>query len=142
MENTEKQGFSFDKLAISPEIKKAVQEIGFINATPIQEGAIPLIMAGKDVIGYSQTGTGKTAAFGIPAIEKTDASASKEVQVLVLCPTRELAVQATEEINKFAKYKTGIRTVCVYGGDPIERQIRRQQIPKSRRSREPTSFLL
>ncbi|MDD2568898.1 MAG: DEAD/DEAH box helicase [Clostridia bacterium] len=120
----EKQGFSFEKLAISPEIKKAVAEMGFINTTPIQEGTIPLIMAGKDVIGYSQTGTGKTAAFGIPAIEKIDPDKPKETQVLVLCPTRELAVQATEEIKKFAKYKKDIHTVCVYGGDSIERQIR------------------
>ena len=124
MENNEQHGFSFDKLAISPEIKKAVAEMGFINATPIQEGTIPLIMAGKDVIGYSQTGTGKTAAFGIPAIENIDLDNPKQTQVLVLCPTRELAVQAHEEIKKFAKYKRGIKSVCIYGGDSMERQIR------------------
>ena len=115
---------SFAELEISREVQKAVKDMGFEEATAIQTATIPLILSGRDVIGHSQTGTGKTAAFGIPAIELTDPKDKKHVQVLIVCPTRELAVQACEEIRKFAKYKEGVKTVPVYGGQPIERQIK------------------
>jgi ATP-dependent RNA helicase DeaD len=112
----------FINLNLSDAILKAVQEMGFEEATVIQTAAIPLILSGKDVIGHSQTGTGKTAAFAIPAIEMIDTSNHK-VQVLILCPTRELALQACEEVRKFSKYKHGVKTVPIYGGQPIDRQI-------------------
>lgn len=113
----------FEELEISDAIKKAVSEIGFVHATPIQAKSIPYILDGKDVIGRSQTGTGKTAAFGIPAIELVDSTAKNKVQVLVLCPTRELAMQAGEEIVKFAKYVSHIKVATIYGGASMERQI-------------------
>ena len=97
----------FEELKCCEEIKKAVSDLGFAEATPIQANAIPLIMEGLDVIGQSQTGTGKTAAFGIPVIEKIDASLKKP-QALVLCPTRELALQVSTEIEKFLKFANGI----------------------------------
>lgn len=114
--------FDFKALGISEEIIKAVTEMGFENPTEIQEKSIPLIMAGNDVIGRSHTGTGKTAAFGIPAVEAIDPNDSR-VQILVLSPTRELAMQSCDEIKKFAKYKSGIRPVPVYGGQQIEKQL-------------------
>ena len=114
----------FTELNISQEIKRAVSEIGFTDATDIQAESIPIILEGKDVIGYSQTGSGKTAAFGLPAVEFADTSVNgKFPQVLIMCPTRELAMQAAEELKKFAKYKERLHIVCVYGGQPIERQI-------------------
>ncbi|WP_092638052.1 DEAD/DEAH box helicase [Acetanaerobacterium elongatum] len=113
----------FSQMNLSDEVKNAVAEMGFEEATSIQTQSIPMIMEGKDIIGQSQTGTGKTAAFGIPAIEKIQPELSRQVQVLVLCPTRELAVQACDEMRKFAKYKQGIKAVPIYGGQPIERQI-------------------
>jgi ATP-dependent RNA helicase DeaD len=113
----------FDELPVSEDIKKAVADMGFETASPIQAEAIPPLLEGRDVIGQAQTGTGKTAAFGIPMIEKVIAF-DKYVQGLVLCPTRELAVQVTEEIKKLAKYKKGVWVTTVYGGDSIERQIK------------------
>ncbi|MDL2311234.1 DEAD/DEAH box helicase, partial [Peptostreptococcaceae bacterium OttesenSCG-928-C18] len=91
--------------------------------SPIQAQAIPYLMEGEDVIGQAQTGTGKTAAFGIPIVEKVD-SKSKKVQAIVLCPTRELCIQVSEEIAKLAKYKKDLRVLPIYGGQPIERQLR------------------
>lgn len=114
----------FSLLPISDEIKKAVSEMGFEEATAIQTQSIPLILDGEDVIGYSQTGTGKTAAFGIPVIERVNMSVRNSTQALILCPTRELAVQACEEFRKFAKYKHGVSILPIYGGQPIDRQIR------------------
>lgn len=114
----------FQELNLSPELLRAVEEMGFTGATEIQSESIPLILEGKDVVGRSQTGTGKTAAFGIPAIQLIQASEDKRtVQVLLLCPTRELAVQACEEIQKISKYTPGIKAAAVYGGAPIDRQI-------------------
>lgn len=112
----------FDELNLSKEILKGLQEIGFTEPTDVQAETIPLIQEGKDVIGHSKTGTGKTAAFGLPAIEKVDPSDSS-VQVLVMCPTRELAMQVCDEIRKFSRFIRGFRTVAVYGGQSIERQI-------------------
>jgi ATP-dependent RNA helicase DeaD len=113
----------FSQLNLTPKVERAINEMGFEFATPIQSETIPLIRTGIDVIARSQTGTGKTVAFGIPAIEKIDTHEDKPtVQVLVLCPTRELAQQDAEEIRKLAKFKTGIRPVEVYGGAPMDKQ--------------------
>jgi ATP-dependent RNA helicase DeaD len=117
------ENLKFSELEVSDEIKRAVKEMGFEEATPVQSQTIPLIMEGIDVIGQSQTGTGKTAAFAIPAIESIDGTKRKVTQVLILCPTRELALQCCDEFRKFAKYKQGIRAVAVFGGQPIDYQI-------------------
>lgn len=113
----------FSEMPISEEIKHAISDIGFEEATGIQAESIPLILSGKDVIGHSHTGTGKTAAFSIPAIEIIDKALKKATQILILCPTRELAIQACDEIKKLTKYKRFIKTVPIYGGQPIERQF-------------------
>jgi ATP-dependent RNA helicase DeaD len=113
----------FDELSLSQEVQQAVTDMGFETASPIQSEAIPFILEGRDVIGQAQTGTGKTAAFGIPMIEKI-IPFEKSVQGLILCPTRELAVQVTEEIKKLSKYKKGVWVTTVYGGDSIDRQIK------------------
>lgn len=115
---------SFDELGLSDSLLRAVYDMGFEEPTQIQASAIPLMLSGSDVIGQSQTGTGKTAAFALPAIERIDPELGKATQVIILCPTRELAVQACDEIHKFTKYREGIRAVAVYGGQPIERQIK------------------
>ena len=111
------------ELNLSPELKRAVKDMGFEEATAVQTKTIPLILNGRDVTGHSQTGTGKTAAFGLPAVEKVDPE-DKTVQTLVLCPTRELAIQASEEIRKFGKYKEGVKVLPIYGGQSIEMQIK------------------
>ena len=112
----------FSELGLSPEILKAIEKLGFEKAAPIQAEAIPVLMSGRDVVGQSQTGSGKTAAFAIPAIEKTDPNL-KAVQVLILCPTRELAVQVAEEFHKLALFKRGIASLPIYGGQSYERQF-------------------
>lgn len=114
----------FSELNISADIMRAIESMGFQTATDIQAQSIPLIQSGHDVIGRSQTGTGKTIAFGIPALEKIDTSEAKpHVQVLVLCPTRELAMQACEELEKLAQFMQGIKTADVYGGAAMDKQI-------------------
>lgn len=113
----------FNELNISSEVMKAVEEMGYENATDIQAQAIPLIMEGKDVLGRSNTGTGKTAAFGIPAIEMVEAG-NKLPNALIICPTRELVTQVATELRKFSKYKEGIKIVPIYGGQPIDSQIK------------------
>ncbi|RAU83133.1 DEAD/DEAH box helicase [Pontibacter arcticus] len=113
----------FDELSLSPEVQRAIADMGFEEASPIQTQAIPVVLEGRDIIGQAQTGTGKTAAFGIPAIEGIDPD-DRSVQVLILCPTRELAIQVSGEIQKLSKYKTGISVVPIYGGQPYERQLR------------------
>ena len=113
----------FSELGLSPEILKAVDKMGFEEASPIQTAVIPFGMAGRDVVGQSATGSGKTAAFAIPAIEKVEVL-KKHVQVLVLCPTRELAVQVAEEFGKLAFFKKGLMEVPIYGGQSYERQFR------------------
>ena len=113
----------FSEMSLTPKVERAVSLMGFDSATPIQSEAIPVIRTGVDVIARSQTGTGKTLAFAIPAIERVDTHEEKPtIQVLVLCPTRELAVQADEEIRKLARFKEGIRPVAIYGGASIEQQ--------------------
>ncbi|HLR67320.1 MAG TPA: DEAD/DEAH box helicase [Virgibacillus sp.] len=113
---------TFKELGISNPIMKALEKMGFEEATPIQKETIPLAMQGNDVIGQAQTGTGKTAAFGIPMIEKIDPK-QRRIQGLVVAPTRELAIQVSEEVHRLGKFK-GIRTLPVYGGQHMERQIR------------------
>ncbi|WP_338875532.1 DEAD/DEAH box helicase [Spirosoma sp. SC4-14] len=113
----------FSSLNISDDLLKAVTDMGFVSPSPIQAEAIPPILDGRDVIGQAQTGTGKTAAFGIPALELIDVQ-DRSVQTLILCPTRELALQVADEIRKLAKYKRGVRIEAIYGGDSIDRQIR------------------
>lgn len=112
----------FNELNLSKEILKAIEEMGFEEATPIQSQGIPAIFTGKDVIGQAQTGTGKTCAFGIPIIERID-PVLRGIQTLILCPTRELAVQTATELNLVAKYKRGIQILPIYGGQSIDRQI-------------------
>ena len=113
----------FEEMNLSKELQKGISDMGFEEMSPIQSQAIPVILEGKDVIGQAQTGTGKTAAFGIPIIEKCN-PADKSVQALVLCPTRELCIQVAEEIGKLAKHKRGLTVLPIYGGQPIDRQIR------------------
>lgn len=113
----------FSQLNLTPKVERALSEMGFDLATPIQSEAIPLIRTGIDVIARSQTGTGKTIAFAIPAIEKVDTHEEKvTIQALIICPTRELAQQAADEIRKVARFKPGIRPVEVYGGTSIDKQ--------------------
>ncbi|MEE1038454.1 MAG: DEAD/DEAH box helicase [Eubacterium sp.] len=109
---------------IRPEILKGLDEMGFVDMTPIQEMAIPVLMEGRDVTGQAQTGTGKTAAFGIPMIEAMDPKCNS-VQGLVLCPTRELAAQAAEELRKMSKYVDGVNVIAIYGGQDIVRQFQK-----------------
>jgi len=113
----------FADLGLSPEILKAVAKMGFEEASPIQSETIPKLLAGGDVVGLSQTGSGKTAAFAIPAIERVD-PALRVPQVLILCPTRELAMQVAEEIAKLAAFKRGVRELPIYGGSAYDRQLR------------------
>lgn len=113
----------FEDIGLSPELVQAVSDMNYTQATGIQAQAIPLLMQGADVIGRSSTGTGKTAAFGIPAVERIE-SGLKAPQVLVLSPTRELAMQIAGEIRKFAKYKPGVCVAAIYGGAPMDAQIR------------------
>ncbi|MBT2756874.1 DEAD/DEAH box helicase [Mesobacillus foraminis] len=113
---------TFHEMGISEPIQKAIKDLGFEEASPIQEKAIPVAMTGKDIIGQAQTGTGKTAAFAIPILEKVDTS-KKYVQAITIAPTRELAIQVSEEINRLAKYM-GISSLPIYGGQSIDRQIK------------------
>lgn len=116
----------FKDLNISSEIQKAVEDMGFEEASPIQSLAIPQILAHKDVTGQAQTGTGKTAAFGIPLLENLNSN-DKNLQAIILCPTRELAIQVAEELKKLSKYMPKIDVLPVYGGQPIDRQIKALQ---------------
>ena len=112
----------YDQLELSPAIMRAVEKRGFVEATAVQTGAIPPFLEWKDVIAKAPTGTGKTFAFGIPMVEHID-PAVEEVQALVLAPTRELAIQIQDELRDLCEFKEGVRTVCLYGGAPIEKQI-------------------
>ncbi|MCD7725631.1 MAG: DEAD/DEAH box helicase, partial [Clostridiales bacterium] len=119
----EEQPMRYEDAEIDSRILRAIRELGFEHMTPIQEQAIPLFMTGRDIIGQAQTGTGKTAAFGIPILQKVDPE-NKNLQAVILCPTRELAMQAAEELRKFAKYMYGIKVLPVYGGQDIVKQIK------------------
>ncbi len=112
----------FGALGISEPLVRAVRELGFEEPTPIQNQAVPAALSGRDLIGQAQTGTGKTAAFGLPIVERIN-PADRSVQALILCPTRELAVQVAQELFKLARFRRGITVLPVYGGQPIERQL-------------------
>lgn len=114
---------NFEELCLDPRILRAVTEMGFEQVSPIQAQAIPIAVKGMDIIGQAQTGTGKTAAFGIPLLQRID-SHNKKLQAVVLCPTRELAIQCANEMRKFAKFMHGIKILPIYGGQDISKQIR------------------
>ena len=115
---------TFEELGVSEEIRRAIEELGFENPMPVQEEVIPYLLGNKnDVIALAQTGTGKTASYGIPVIQKTDAD-SKQTQAIILSPTRELCLQIADDLNSFAKYINGLHIVAVYGGTDIGSQIR------------------
>lgn len=113
----------FDELQLDERILRAVADMGFEEASPIQTQAIPVQLEGRDIIGQAQTGTGKTAAFGIPLLQKIDPKV-KKLQAVALCPTRELAIQVADEIRRLAKYMHGVKVVPIYGGQDIVKQIR------------------
>ena len=112
----------YDELKLSPEIMRALEKKGYVQATPVQGGAIPYFMEWRDVIAKAPTGTGKTFAFGIPMVEHIDPQ-EDAVQGLVLAPTRELAIQIMAELRDLCEFKEGVRAVVLYGGQPIDKQI-------------------
>ena len=118
----------YRQLGLSDELLRAIDKKGYVQATPVQAGAIPYFMDWKDVIAKAPTGTGKTFAFGIPMVEHIDPE-NADVQALVLAPTRELAIQIRDELRDLCAFKEGVRVVCLYGGQPIDRQI--NQLKKS-----------
>ena len=128
MENMEINGVEtaealrYDTLALSPEVMGALQHKGYEVATPIQSGCIPFLMDYQDVVAKAPTGTGKTYAFGIPIVEHTDPEGT-DVSSLILAPTRELALQIRDDLRELAALKKGVRVVCLYGGQPIDKQV-------------------
>ena len=121
-QENEQDGIASIEPLLDNRIVRAIREMGFEKLSPIQEQAIPYLLQGEDIIGQAQTGTGKTAAFGIPASQHINPDV-KKLQTIILCPTRELAIQAAEELRKIAKYMHGIKVLPVYGGQDISRQI-------------------
>ena len=126
---------TFKELNLSAPLLRAVQEAGYETPSPIQAAAIPPVLAGRDLMGCAQTGTGKTAAFALPMLDRLTANAPRRkgaVRALILTPTRELAMQITDEMRQIAVCHEGVRLVCLYGGQPIAKQInalkRRPQI--------------
>ncbi len=113
---------SFADLPLTREVRRAIEDMGFEEPTPIQSRTILPILERRDVIGQAYTGTGKTAAYGIPALEMADPR-ERQVQTIILCPTRELAIQVSDELRKIGRYKKGIQILPIYGGQPIDRQI-------------------
>lgn len=116
----------YDQLGLSESTMKALAKKGYTQATPVQGGAIPFFMDWKDVIAKAPTGTGKTFAFGIPMVEHIDPE-STDILGLVLAPTRELAIQIQDELRDLCQYKEGVRTVCLYGGAPIDQADQRPE---------------
>src|SRR5918993_3156308 len=115
---------TFEGLGLDAKLVQAIDALGFKHPTPIQEQAIPVLLSGtKDLVGLAQTGTGKTAAFGLPVLQLVDVS-RKIPQALVVCPTRELCLQIVNEIDLFKKFIPGMHVLAVYGGTPIGGQIR------------------
>ncbi|OUQ22669.1 RNA helicase [Flavonifractor sp. An135] len=112
----------YDQLGLSDALMKAIEKKGYVDATPVQAGSIPYFMEWKDVIAKAPTGTGKTFAFGIPMVEHIDPESS-DVQGLILAPTRELAIQIQDELRDLCAFKEGVRVVCLYGGQDINKQI-------------------
>lgn len=122
LEEVEENGIAAIEPLLDERILRAIKEMGFEKLSPIQEQAIPFLLEGEDIIGQAQTGTGKTAAFGIPAIQKVDPELHR-LQTIILCPTRELAMQAADELRRLAKYMHGVRVLPIYGGQEISKQI-------------------
>jgi len=123
----EESNVQFKDMGLSPEIMKAIQDLNFETPTPIQAEAIPLIMRNSgDLLGFAKTGTGKTAAFSLPVVQQIDPH-QKNIQMLVLCPTRELCIQITRDIESFTKYLPKINAVAIYGGDSMFTQIKNLQ---------------
>ena len=116
------QGVRYDTLGLSAPLMRAIEKKGYEVSTPVQAGAIPPMMAWKDVTAKAPTGTGKTYAFGIPILEHIDAQ-SENLQAVILAPTRELALQITDELRQLAAFMEGVKIVCCYGGQPIGKQI-------------------
>ena len=115
---------TFEELGVSPEIRRAIEEMGYEQPMPVQEEVIPYLLGeNNDVVALAQTGTGKTAAYGLPLLQKTDVD-RRQPQSLVLCPTRELCLQIAGDLNDYSKYIDGLRVLPVYGGSSIESQIR------------------
>lgn len=114
---------TFEEMCLDPKIMRAITEMGFEQPSPIQAQSIPIAMEGKDLIGQAQTGTGKTASFGIPLLQRVNPK-ERHLQALVLCPTRELAIQSANEVRKLAKFMHGIKVLPIYGGQEISKQIR------------------
>jgi ATP-dependent RNA helicase DeaD len=123
MQEEKMEETSFKQFGLSEELLKAINDVGYEAPSPIQLATIPVLLAGKDIVGQAQTGTGKTAAFALPMLEKIDTK-SREVQALVLTPTRELAIQVAEAFHSYAKYLDRVRVLPVYGGQSISQQIR------------------
>ncbi len=117
------ESIEFDSLGVKKEILRAVTAMGFEEMSPIQARAIPVALSGRDLVGQAQTGTGKTAAFAIPVLEKINPKLKKP-QALIICPTRELAIQVADEVRKLAKYLSSIKVLPIYGGQEISKQIR------------------
>jgi len=117
---------SFEQFGLSESLLKAIADVGYEVPSPIQQRTIPLLLGGRDVVGQAQTGTGKTAAFALPILERLG-PARAGVQALVLTPTRELAIQVAEAFHTYAKHMGGVRVLPVYGGQPIQQQLRRLQ---------------
>ena len=115
---------TFEELGVSPEIRRAIEEMGYEQPMPVQEEVIPYLLGeNNDVVALAQTGTGKTAAFGLPLIQKINVN-NRIPQSLILCPTRELCLQIAGDLNDYSKYTDGLRVLPVYGGSSIESQIR------------------
>ena len=112
----------FDQMDISTEVLKAIEKMGFTEPSTVQAKTIPLMMSGVDIMAIAPTGTGKTCAFGIPMLEYVNLK-DKRVQELVLAPTRELSLQITDELRALARYIPGVRIACLYGGQPITKQL-------------------
>lgn len=114
---------NFNELNLNEQLLRAVTEMGYQEPSEIQSAAVPVMLSGKDLIGQSQTGSGKTAAFGLPILQMIEPAKDRKTQALILAPTRELCLQVADEMRKFAKYSEGIRIISVYGGQDIQRQI-------------------
>ncbi|MDQ3180767.1 MAG: DEAD/DEAH box helicase, partial [Acidobacteriota bacterium] len=114
---------TFEEFGLIDELMKAIGDVGYETPSPIQLKTIPILLEGRDIVGQAQTGTGKTAAFALPALQKIDTSTSK-VQILVLTPTRELAIQVAEAFHTYAKHLGRVRVLPVYGGQSISQQIK------------------
>lgn len=123
MSNTETSPASFGDLGLSAPMLNALTEVGYETPSPIQARSIPPLLEGRDLLGMAQTGTGKTAAFSLPLLQRIDATATHP-QLLILAPTRELALQVAEACDKYSRHLNGLRTLSIYGGQGYDSQLR------------------